>query len=185
MQYRRLPQELQPILRSLNLPLARQIEASWQKLTKLTEKLLQLARAEAGIGVSETTFDLVDVLDVVVTHFQRASHEASRIRLRNDLAGPALREGTADAFAIVLRNLMENALLHGRAEEPVEIHLAETGIPSIRNGAVRGGACGGAHALFPRPDACRGLRSQAFHRRAASGADARQPRPHIAHRRAC
>lgn len=177
-----LPQELQPILRSVNLLLARlraalaaereftansahelrtpiagalaqtqlltaelkdgptrararQIEASLQKLTKLTEKLLQLARAEAGIGVSETTFDLVDVLGVVVTDFQRASDAASRIRFRNDLAGPALREGTADAFAIVLRNLVENALLHGRADEPVEIHLTETGIVSIRNGA--------------------------------------------------
>lgn len=177
-----LPQELQPILRSVNLLLARlravlaaereftsnsahelrtpiagalaqtqllmaelrdaptraraqQIETSLQKLTKLTEKLLQLARAEAGIGVSETTFDLADVLGVVVTDFQRASDAASRIRFRNDLAGPALREGAADAFAIVLRNLVENALLHGRADEPVDIHLTETGTVSIRNGA--------------------------------------------------
>lgn len=178
----RLPQELQPILRSVNLLLARlraviaaereftsnsahelrtplagalaqtqlllaelkeapnraraqQIEASLQKLTKLTEKLLQLARAEAGIGATETTFDVADVLGVVVTDFQRASDDAGRIRLSSDLSGPALREGSADAFAIVLRNLIENALLHGRTAEPVDIHLFGTGNVRIRNAA--------------------------------------------------
>jgi len=178
----RLPQELQPILRSVNLLLSRlravlaaereftsnsahelrtplagalaqtqllleelkaapnriraqQIEASLQKLTKLTEKMLQLARAEAGIGVAETTFDIADVVSLVVTDFQRASDDAGRIRLTSDLAGPVLREGTADAFAIVLRNLIENALLHGRVREPVEIHLTEAGNVRIRNGA--------------------------------------------------
>ena len=180
----RLPQELQPILRSVNLLLSRlravlaaereftansahelrtpiagalaqtqllltelkdaptsaraqQIEASLQKLTKLTEKLLQLARAEAGIGASETTFDVSGVVSVVVTDFQRASTDADRIRLRDDLAGPALREGAADAFAIVLRNLIENALLHGRVDEPVEIHVTADGNVRILNGAPR------------------------------------------------
>jgi two-component system OmpR family sensor kinase len=116
---------------------AQQIEASLQKLTKLTEKLLQLARAEAGIGVSETTFDVADVVGVVVTDFQRASEDAGRIRFRNDFAGQGQREGTADAFAIVLRNLVENALLHGRADEPVEILLTGEGNVRILNGAAR------------------------------------------------
>ena len=114
---------------------AQQVEASLQKLTRLTEKLLQLARAEAGIGVTETTFDLADVVGVVVTDFQRASDDAGRIRLRNALAGPSLREGTADAFAIVLRNLVENALLHGQAGEPVDIVLTPAGNLTIRNAA--------------------------------------------------
>ncbi len=114
---------------------AQQIEASLQKLTKLTEKLLQLARAEAGIGVAETTFDIADVVGVVVTDFQRASDDADRIQFTNKLATPRLYEGTADAFAIVLRNLIENALLHGRAGEPVEIHLTGEGNVQISNGS--------------------------------------------------
>jgi two-component system OmpR family sensor kinase len=114
---------------------AQQIEASLQKLTKLTEKLLQLARAEAGIGVAETTFDIADVVGVVVTDFQRASEDADRIHFTSKLAVPRLYEGTADAFAIVLRNLIENALLHGRAGEPVEIHLTDEGNVQISNGS--------------------------------------------------
>lgn len=116
---------------------AQQIEASLQKLTKLTEKLLQLARAEAGIGVSEANFDIVDVVGVVVTDFQRASEEAGRIRFRNDFLGPGQREGTADAFAIVLRNLIENSLLHGRSGEAVEIILTQSGNVRILNAAPR------------------------------------------------
>jgi two-component system OmpR family sensor kinase len=179
-----LPQELRPILRSVNLLLARlrdvlaaereftsnsahelrtpiagalaqtqlllaelkdsptaararQIEASLQKLTKLTEKLLQLARAEAGIGVTETTFDVADVVGVVVTDFQRASEDSDRIRFTRDPAGSRTCEGAADAFAIVLRNLIENALLHGRPDEPVGVHLTEAGNVRIRNGSPR------------------------------------------------
>jgi two-component system OmpR family sensor kinase len=179
-----LPQELQPILRSVNLLLSRlrsalaaereftansahelrtplagalaqtqlllselagssaksraqQIETSLQKLTKLTEKLLQLARAEAGIGLTQTTFDVAGVVGVIVTDFHRASEDAKRIRLTNDLSAPRLHEGTADAFAIVLRNLVENALLHGRANEPIDIHLTQDGNVRIRNAAPR------------------------------------------------
>ena len=116
---------------------ARQIEASLQKLTKLTEKLLQLARAEAGVGVAESSFDLADVVGIVVTDFQRASDDAGRIRFASDLAAPQLRAGTADAFAIVLRNLLENALLHGEADEPLDIRLTREGNVRIANSAPR------------------------------------------------
>ena len=41
-----------------------------------------------------------------------------------------------DAFAIVLRNLIENALSHGRKEEPVDIRLEKGGVVRIVNGAA-------------------------------------------------
>ncbi|WP_440980625.1 sensor histidine kinase, partial [Shinella sumterensis] len=104
-------------------------------LTKLTEKLLQLARAEAGVGVTEATFDVADVVNLVVTDFQRASEDATRIRLHGNVSAALLRAGNADTFAIVLRNLVENALLHGRDGEPVDIHIAPTGNVRIVNAA--------------------------------------------------
>jgi two-component system OmpR family sensor kinase len=114
---------------------ARQIEAALQRLTKLTEKLLQLARAEAGVGVTEATFDVADVVSLVVTDFQRASDDATRIRLHGHGSAPVLRGGNADTFAIVVRNLVENALLHGREGEPVDIHIAPTGNVRVVNAA--------------------------------------------------
>ncbi len=50
----------------------------------------------------------------------------------------ALLEGSysEDAFAIVLRNLIENALLHGRPDKSVDIRLEKKGEVRIINGAA-------------------------------------------------
>ena len=100
---------------------ARQIEASLVKLVHLTEKLLQLARADAGIGTGPAETDLTPVLDVVVDEYRRQGIPPQRIRYERPadlcLRGPY----SEDAFAIVLRNLIENALRHGSPEGVVEI----------------------------------------------------------------
>jgi two-component system OmpR family sensor kinase len=41
-----------------------------------------------------------------------------------------------DAFAIVLRNLIENALVHGDLDKPVEVLVEEGGVVRIVNGAA-------------------------------------------------
>lgn len=114
---------------------ARQIEASLVRLGHLAEKLLQLSRAEAGIGMAGTQVDLGRVLDMVVTDFRRSMDEPERLVLHRApgarLAGPF----SEDAFAIVLRNLIENALVHGTRNTPVEIFLEEDGCLRIVNGA--------------------------------------------------
>lgn len=115
---------------------AQQIEASLVNLGHTTEKLLQLARAEAGIGAGSTSIDLARVLDLVLTDFERSSQAAPRLRFEREKG--AILEGpySEDAFAIVLRNLIENALLHGRAAEPVVVRLEKGGVLRIVNGAA-------------------------------------------------
>lgn len=90
-----------------------QIERSLTALARLAEKLLQLARAEAGIGSSTDEVDLVPIISLVVRDFQKADPAAERIRF--DIPGGAtmVRRVDIDAFAMALRNLIENALLHG------------------------------------------------------------------------
>ncbi|MBN9028940.1 MAG: sensor histidine kinase N-terminal domain-containing protein [Rhizobiales bacterium] len=111
---------------------AEQIEASLVKLVHLAEKLLQLARADAGIGSSAAMTDLTPVLDVVIDDFERQGASENRILYRRPadlrLVGPY----NEDAFAIVVRNLIENALRHGRADTPVEVE-ASNGAIAIRN----------------------------------------------------
>ncbi|WP_209853355.1 ATP-binding protein [Rhizobium herbae] len=115
---------------------AQQIETSLVNLGHTAEKLLQLARAEAGIGTGTTRVDLARVLELVVTDFERGDPASRRLRLHR--AAGAKLEGTysEDAFAIVLRNLIENALVHGRADEPVDIRLETNGVVRIVNGAA-------------------------------------------------
>ncbi|WP_275788059.1 histidine kinase dimerization/phospho-acceptor domain-containing protein [Pararhizobium gei] len=115
---------------------AEQIETSLVNLRHTTEKLLQLARAEAGIGVAGTRADLARVLELVLTDFQRGE---MAVRIAYEREPGAVLEGaySEDAFAIVLRNLIENALLHGQPGEPVSVRLQKGGIVRIVNAAPR------------------------------------------------
>ncbi|WP_378952625.1 histidine kinase dimerization/phospho-acceptor domain-containing protein [Mesorhizobium sp. ANAO-SY3R2] len=51
---------------------AQEIEKSLVRLGRLTEKLLQLARAEAGIGLAEETADLAAVIRLVASDFEHS-----------------------------------------------------------------------------------------------------------------
>ncbi len=115
---------------------AQQIEASLINLRHTTEKLLQLARAEAGIGGGTESVDLAPVLELVVTDFKRGTPRPDRLQLHREDGAALVGTYSQDAFAIVLRNLIENALLHGRRDEPVNIRLEQGGVVRIVNGAV-------------------------------------------------
>lgn len=100
-----------------------QVESALKRLSRLAEKLLQLARAEAGIGVSEAPVDLGKVLDMVLTDFWRGMADPERLVLHRQEGATLMAPVSEDAFAIVIRNLIENALSHGMPESPVEVYL--------------------------------------------------------------
>lgn len=110
-----------------------QIETSLSKLSRLVEKLLQLSRAEAGIGASEEPVDIIPVLDLIVEDFKRAG--ADRLIYRHDKNMHLLSAVSEDAFAIVMRNMIENALRHGDPAQPVEVSIADRTIV-VTNGGV-------------------------------------------------
>lgn len=111
-------------------PRVENIEKSLQHLGRLAEKLLQMSRAEARIGVTDTANDLIPVLALVIEDMGRTAIGASRIHFDNRCAGGLYCKIGADAFGIVIRNLLENALIHSPPASPVKI-VAETG------GAIR------------------------------------------------
>ncbi|WP_377291670.1 sensor histidine kinase [Rhizobium sp. SG2393] len=113
---------------------ARQVESALNRLAGLTEKLLQLSRAEAGIGAAERAIDLVPVIDLVVTDFRRSLDEPGRLEVSRAPGARLFEAADPDAFAIALRNLIENAVRHGSADEAVTIRLEEDGALSITNG---------------------------------------------------
>ncbi|MEP7456431.1 HAMP domain-containing sensor histidine kinase [Phyllobacterium sp. SB3] len=109
------------------------IEASLQRLIRLVEKLMQLARAEARIGTSNETVDLGNVLELIIEDFHRASGANDRIQYTKAAAAALRRPVSEDAFAIVLRNLIENALIHGDQKAPVRISFERGGTIRIAN----------------------------------------------------
>ena len=101
------------------LPRARQVEASLVRLRQLSEKLLQLSRAEAGIAAVADPVDLLPALAVIVEDARRAMPDPSRLVLATP---PRLNARIdLDAFGIVLRNLLDNAQRHGATGGQIEV----------------------------------------------------------------
>ena len=102
---------------------ALQIETALRRLASLSEKLMQLAKSEgAGLIATQKT-DLVPVLALVIEDFERLGHAAGRVvtHLPN---GAVMANIDPNAFAILLRNLIENGLKHGDPEKPVEVYFS-------------------------------------------------------------
>lgn len=118
-------------------PRVDQIERSLSHLAQLAEKLLQMSRAEAGIGVSDTMTDLIPVMELMVEDMGRSDIGSGRIQMHVP-ANVTLRGMiNADAFGIVVRNLLENALVHSPKESVVDIYVeAKETVRFVNRGAV-------------------------------------------------
>lgn len=110
----------------------REIETALHRLARLSEKLMQLARAEgARLRTTEPT-DLAAILRMVVNEMTASGGNAGRVELVLPGA-PALSHIDPDAFAILARNLIENALKHGSRREPVRVTLSADGVLRVAN----------------------------------------------------
>jgi two-component system OmpR family sensor kinase len=102
---------------------ARAVEASLRRLARLSEKLLQLAKAEGGGLVAQSAEPLEPVLRLVIDEIRRQAGPGAHPTLAV-AAEPTPSDLDADAFAILARNLIENAMGHGDPEQPIRITLA-------------------------------------------------------------
>lgn len=110
---------------------AGEIEATLKRLTRLSERLMQLARAEGGRLRLDAPRDLCPAARIVVEDAARGTAQ-SRLALR--LPGsPVLSDLDPDAFGILLRNLIDNALRHGAKDGPVVATLGADGMLSVSN----------------------------------------------------
>ena len=110
---------------------ATDIEETLKRLTRRTERLMQLARAEGGRLLSDTAHDARAAVRIVVEDMKRSlqPHE-----LALDLPEtPVLSTIDPDALGIVCRNLVENALRHGTAHGEVRVLLTPDGDLIVSN----------------------------------------------------
>ena len=110
---------------------AADIEATLKRLTRLSERLMQLARAEGGRLRLDKASDLRVVARLIVDDIGRTG-PAGRIVLSLP-DEPIMSDLDPDAFGIVCRNLVENALRHGADTSPVEVTLKQNGKFSVSN----------------------------------------------------
>lgn len=109
---------------------ADEVEQTLKRLTRLSERLMQLARAEGARLVSDSTTDLCAILSLVVHDFDHGP-DAGRVTLALPEAA-VMSHMDPDAVAIVARNLIENALRHGQTG-PVQVRLGADGTLTVDN----------------------------------------------------
>lgn len=128
---------------------AGRIVAALDRITSLTERLLQLSRAEAGVGLTRAPVDLTRLLPLMLADLPAAADRP--LRYDDGDLDAAVVQGDADGLAILIRNLADNALRHGTG--PVRITLGQGPRLTVTNPVD-------AEARF-RPDRLdRGPRSQ-------------------------
>lgn len=110
---------------------AADIEATLKRLTRLSERLMQLARAEGGRLRSDTPTDLRMIARIVAEDASRAGAPGRIVLTLPDTPVNATLD--PDAFGILLRNLIENGLRHGTQTGKVEVLLAADGTLRVAN----------------------------------------------------
>jgi two-component system OmpR family sensor kinase len=114
-------------------PRLKEIETSLRGLSELSEKLLQLSRLEAGFARSEVEADLGPVLDLVIRDFAAQSSTTGRVRFQRHEPVQLKQRINPDAFAIAVRNLIQNALIHGAADGTVFVEAGPGAVVRVRN----------------------------------------------------
>ncbi len=113
---------------------ARDVEQTLKRLSVLAEKLMQLARVDAGMGVGAKDVDLIPVLDLVVDDFVRRFDEPGRLAYVKPDGAKLIARMDMDAFAIAVRNLIDNAVNHGPRDGVVEVRVEPGGVIRVING---------------------------------------------------
>lgn len=114
-------------------PRLKEIETSLRGLSELSEKLLQLSRLEAGFARSEVEADLGPVLDLVIRDFAAQSSTTGRVRFQRHDPVQLRQRINPDAFAIAVRNLIQNALIHGAVDGTVFVEAGPGAVVRVRN----------------------------------------------------
>lgn len=110
---------------------AAEIESTLKRLTRRTERLMQLARAEGARLQLDRPSDLRLAVRLVIDDIRRGA-ASNRIELHLPDA-PVMSDIDPDALGILCLNLVENALRHGDAKAPIDVELTPAGMLIVAN----------------------------------------------------
>jgi len=109
------------------------IETALKQLAHLATRLLQLARADASLGQEEQRHNLRPVVDAVVQEFTDRATAPLNITVEDHLLQAMMVQMDPDAFALILRNLIENAERHGDPASQITVYLGQDWSVSVKN----------------------------------------------------
>jgi two-component system OmpR family sensor kinase len=105
-------------------PQADALVGALSRLSRIAERLLALARAEGAEPLANEWVDLGRVVQLTVDEFRRSPGLRGR-RILADVT-PVRVRGDFDAVGLALRNLVENAIVHGAGGTTIRVRCAAT-----------------------------------------------------------
>ena len=103
------------------------------RLSKRIEKMLQLARAEAGLGYGRPETDLVEVARLVATDYSRRPKLTKLLSFAHGEEDRVIVSIDPDALGIALQNLIDNAITHGGPDKPISVIVGPDSIVRVIN----------------------------------------------------
>ncbi|WP_298861660.1 HAMP domain-containing sensor histidine kinase [uncultured Sulfitobacter sp.] len=111
---------------------ALEIEQGLKRLTRLIERLLQMSRAQSGLGTAATPADIAPVINLLMRELRDRVPSPERLVM----AAPEGEWKSAvdpDAIGIMLNNLFENALKHATGNTPMQVDASTKGRIVVSN----------------------------------------------------
>ena len=106
-----------------------QLQANLQQLSRVTEKLLELARSDRDAPIQPTKFGLAKIVDVLMLEQQ-----SKGVCIAHSIPADVQVETDLDAFGILLKNLLENAVKYNADREiPIMIEWRNGESLCVRN----------------------------------------------------
>ena len=111
---------------------ATEIEAGLKRLVRLIERLLQMSRAQSGLGLNATVTDINPVIHLLLKDLRRRAVSDDRLVI-TEPSGAWYSRVDPDALGIILNNLFDNAFKHASGEGPVVVDASQPGRVTITN----------------------------------------------------
>jgi two-component system OmpR family sensor kinase len=109
------------------------IVAELRRMSHLAERLLQLSRADAGVAMAGDTLDALPLVAMLVEDANRQAGQADRVRLETGDTADFTVRADLDTLGIAIRNLLDNALLHGTPDGVISLRLGPGRVVSVSN----------------------------------------------------
>ena len=111
---------------------AAEIELGLKRLVRLIERLLQMSRAQSGLGINAVETDIAPVITLLLKELRDREASPERLCIKEP-TGPWPSRVDPDAIGIILTNLFENALKYTSGPMPVCVDASKPGHIEIFN----------------------------------------------------
>jgi two-component system, OmpR family, sensor kinase len=112
---------------------AKKMGQELKRLGRQVEKMLELARAEAGLGATPERVDLLVISRLLMSDYQRSQSSSNRVHVSYPTSTYLPVHMDSDAVAIVIRNAIDNALVHSKAGSRVDVTITDEGLVTVSN----------------------------------------------------